>query len=293
MAPISNLRGIGCMILATGSFIGNDICMKLAMADLPPLEVLFLRGVSGTLWSLIAIASMGLLRQLPLALNPWVVLRGLSEFVAVAGFGIALARVPLGDLTAIYQIAPLLVLVGAALIWGEAIGPLRYGLIGLGFAGAMLVAQPGSTATSPYALLGLLTAAGAAGRDLLTRRIPAGIPALIAAPMTVVVVMLCTGAATLMAETWVAPSQHHIGLMSLAGLLVIIGQLLMFLAFRLAATRAVAPFFYCFLIWAVLAGFAIFGEVPNAYALTGMALIITSGLAVLALERRGPQAVKA
>jgi drug/metabolite transporter (DMT)-like permease len=88
----------------------------------------------------------------------WTMARAFCELIAVIAFIFALARVPLASVTAIYQIAPLLVLAGASVIWHEKVGVWRWLLIGLGFAGALVVAQPGAQGASPYALLGLVTA---------------------------------------------------------------------------------------------------------------------------------------
>jgi drug/metabolite transporter (DMT)-like permease len=52
------------------------------------------------------------------------------------------------------------------------------------------------------------------------------------------------------------------------------------------ATGTVAPFYYCFSVWAVISGLAVFGQFPNALALGGIALVITSGLAIVALDGR-------
>ena len=77
MAISPNLRGIGAVILATAAFVANDTCMKLALSDAPPFQVLVMRGIAALLWCLPVILAMGLIRELPKAFNPWVVLRSL------------------------------------------------------------------------------------------------------------------------------------------------------------------------------------------------------------------------
>jgi drug/metabolite transporter (DMT)-like permease len=124
----------------------------------------------------ILLLALGHGRNLMMMFNPWLLARGLCEVVANFGFTFAILNMPIADVTAIAQICPLLVLVGAKLIWGERLGPSRLILIGLGIAGALLVAQPGTTAASPYAILGFLVALTAAARDLITRKVPADVP---------------------------------------------------------------------------------------------------------------------
>jgi drug/metabolite transporter (DMT)-like permease len=284
MAQQSNLRGIGAMLLATGAFVANDSCMKLALSDAPPLQVLIMRGIAACLWCLPILLILGHGRDLPKVFNRWVALRSLCEVFAILSFILALNEMPIADITAIAQIAPLLVLLGIWLFFGDRIGMLRLALIGVGITGALLVAQPGSEAASPMAILGFFTALGAAGRDIVTRKVPPGTPALIVTFSTLLIVMLCATAGSLAFETQVTPTFRHGWLMVIAGFFLMCGHLFVFLAFRIGEARVVAPFNYAFMIWAGLSGLLIFNEVPNEMAIVGMVLIMLEGLAVIALD---------
>jgi drug/metabolite transporter (DMT)-like permease len=286
MTSRSNLRGVISMIIATASFVACDSCMKLVMADAPPMQVLFMRGVAASLWCLPLLFVVGYRRELHRASDKWVLLRAFLETIAVASYVIALARMPIADILAIFQISPLLVLIGASLFWGERIGASRYFIIGLGIAGALMVAQPGAPNATPYAAFGFLTAFASAARDLVARNIPRQIPVLVATFSTLVVVMLAAGFATALFETWVPPSPRHVLLMAVSGFFLIFGHMFIFVAFRTASAGTVAPFYYAFTIWAVLSGAIIFGSLPNHLSSAGMILIIASGLANIALERR-------
>jgi len=289
MAQQSNLRGIGAMLLATGAFVANDSCMKLALSDAPPLQVLIMRGIAACLWCLPILLILGHGRDLPKVFNRWVALRSLCEVFAILSFILALNEMPIADITAIAQIAPLLVLLGIWLFFGDRIGMLRLALIGVGITGALLVAQPGSEAASPMAILGFFTALGAAGRDIVTRKVPPGTPALIVTFSTLLIVMLCATAGSLAFATQVTPTFRHGWLMVIAGFFLMCGHLFVFLAFRIGEARVVAPFNYAFMIWAGLSGLLIFNEVPNPLAIVGMVLIMLAGLAVIALENRTRQ----
>lgn len=274
------------MVAAAGTFVANDTCMKLALAELPPLEVLAIRGFTACLWCLPLVLVLGQGASLARVANGWPVARALCEFVAIVSFIFALRQMPIADLTAIVQTTPLIVVIGAALLWGEHVGVTRALLIGLGIVGALLVAQPGTSVASPYAIFGFGTAIGAAGRDLLSRKVDPAIPGLIVALTTLATVMIGTLALSLLFEAPVMPGPRALLLLTLAGFLVMCGHLFIFLAFRFAPPRVVAPFNYSFTIWAVLSGYFVFSDIPNAPALAGMALIVASGLAVILLEGR-------
>ena len=289
MAISPNLRGIGAVILATAAFVANDTCMKLALSDAPPFQVLVMRGIAALLWCLPVILAMGLIRELPKAFNPWVVLRSLSEVAAILCFISALGHMPIADVTAIAQIAPLVVLLGMWLFFGERVGGLRLGLVGLGITGALLVAQPGGETASPFAILGFFTAVGAAGRDILSRKVPARTPALVVTFSTLLIVMLGAVLMSILFETQVQPTFRHGWLMFIAGFFLMCGHALVFMAYRVAPARVVAPFNYSFMIWAGLSGLLVVGDVPNGLALAGMGLILAAGLAVVLLEGRTRQ----
>jgi drug/metabolite transporter (DMT)-like permease len=282
----SNLRGIVFMVLAGGTFVTNDSFMKLVLADTPPMQVLFMRGLAACLWCLPLVFILGYGRDIHRVINPWVLLRAAFEILAVTSFILALNHMPIGDITAIFQISPLFVVIGVSLIWGEKIGPVRMVLIALGLTGALLVAQPGSASASPYAAFGFLTAVGSALRDLAGRKVPHSIPGIVVALTTIIAVMAVAGLSTVSFETWVPPSNANILKMLAAGLFLVGGHTFVFLAFRFAKAAAVAPFYYTFTLWAMLSGLVVFGDIPNWLSIIGIVFILGSGLASVALDQR-------
>ena len=285
MTHTSNLRGIGFMLAGAGTFVLNDSFMKMVLADLPPYEVLVLRGISGTMCAVGLLSAMGDLKKLPQALNKWVFLRGLLEVGAILTYILALAHAAIGDVTAIFQITPLLVILGMIFIHRENANMPLLVLVALGFAGALLVAQPGAGTTSPYILFAFCTAMFASVRDLAGRRVTTAIPALAASFMTIVMVMAGAAIVGLATEHWIMPSSKHLVLMAAAGFFMMLGHMFTFLAYRNASAQAVAPFYYAFMIWAVALGYALFGDIPNTMSMSGMLLILASGLGIIYLER--------
>jgi drug/metabolite transporter (DMT)-like permease len=250
----------------------------------------WMRGIAAILWCLPVIYALGLIRSLPQAFHPWVLLRSTSELVAILCFITALAQMPIADVTAIAQISPLVVLLGMWVFFGEKVGGFRLFLVGLGITGALMVAQPGGVASSPFAIFGFLTAVGAAFRDILSRKVPARTPALAVTFSTLFIVMMGALVMSLLFETQVQPTFRHGWLMFIAGFFLMCGHSFIYMAYRLSPARVVAPFNYSFMIWAGLSGILVFGHVPNTLAIAGMALIMAAGLAVVFLEGRSRQA---
>jgi drug/metabolite transporter (DMT)-like permease len=282
----ASIRGPLFMIVSTGSYLVNDTMMKLATAGLPSYEVLFLRGAAAALWGFPLLFALGYGKQIPLIFDKRVLSRNVLELAAILCYVVALANMQIADSTALGQITPLLMLVGSSILFGERIGGRRMALIGLGFVGAQMVAQPTMQGISVYALLALGNAALAAARDLAGRRVSAEVPGMIVAISAVVVVLIGAGAAHLVSERWVMPGAHHLLLMAGAGFFLIFGHFFIFMAYRVGPTSAVAPFYYCFTVWAVISGLLVFGQFPNTLAICGILLVVGSGLTIVSLDQR-------
>ncbi|RVD55251.1 DMT family transporter [Mesorhizobium sp. M2D.F.Ca.ET.185.01.1.1] len=282
----ANIRGPLFMVVSTGSYLVNDTMMKLATAGLPPYEVLLLRGAAATLWGVPLLLMLGYARQIPLLFERKVLRRNLFELLAILCYVVALANMQIADSTALGQITPLIVLVGSSMLFGENIGATRLLLIGLGFVGALMVAQPTIQGISVYALLALGNAAFAAVRDIAGRKVGGEVPGMIVAISAVLVVLAGSGAAHLVTEQWVMPEGRHLLLIAGAGLFLIFGHFFIFMAYRVGPTSAVAPFYYSFTVWAVISGLLVFGQFPNALAVCGILLVMASGLAIVSLDER-------
>jgi drug/metabolite transporter (DMT)-like permease len=280
-------RGPAFMVLSTGSYVVNDTLMKLATEGLPPYEVLILRGLAAVAWGLPLVLLAGFGRQLPLMFEPRVVLRNLCETAGILCYILALARMPIADVSALTQLTPILVILGASLLLGERIGGLRAGLIGCGFIGAVMVAQPTGAGISVYALLAIANAVLGAARDLAGRRIGPGVPGLVVALSASLIVLVAAAGAHLLAEEWVAPGRREVLLLLAAGFFLMFGHFFIFMAYRVGPTGLVAPFYYTFTVWAVLSGLLVFGQLPTPVAIAGIVLVVASGIAAVLLDGIG------
>ena len=279
-------RGPIFMVLSTGSYVINDTMMKLATEGLPPYEVLVLRGLAAVFWGLPMLVLAGYGRKLPLMFEGRVVVRNLCETAGILCYVVALAHMPIADVSALTQLTPLLVILGASLILGERVGGLRMALIGCGFIGAVMVAQPTGAGVSIYAVLALANAVVGAARDLAGRRVGPEVPGLVVALSAAVIVLLAALVAHLLFESWVAPGGRHLALLAGAGFFLMFGHFFLFMAYRVGPTRVVAPFYYTFTIWAVISGVMVFGHLPTPVAIGGIALILASGVAAVLLDGR-------
>jgi drug/metabolite transporter (DMT)-like permease len=156
--------------------------------------------------------------------------------------------------------------------------------VSIGFAGVVVMVQPSSGALQWVALFPLGVALCGALRDIATRHMHA--------TETTVAIMFYSVLAVILfgfaigAAGWRAMSMHHIGLFAING--IVLGAAYFFLieALRLAEASMVSPFKYVTLIWAILLGRLLWGDVPGAPVLIGAALIVASGLYILHRETK-------
>ena len=285
MGKNSDLRGVAAMLAGTATFVVGDSFMKLVTQDLPPFEVLFLRGVAASIACAALVVWRGEQRAISGALDPRALMRAACETLSVLCYIVALVRMPLADVIAILQTAPLILILGAAFLLREKVGPARVCLAGLGFVGALMVSQPGGAGFTSAALLAFASALLIATRDLVARGVPASIPVTVVALATTVMVMSTAGALSFAVETWTPPTARHLVFLCAAGICVTLGHAGLLLAYRLGRTATIAPFFYSFALWGVVAGWVVWRALPNPVAMAGIALIMASGVAVVLIDQ--------
>jgi drug/metabolite transporter (DMT)-like permease len=160
----------------------------------------------------------------------------------------------------------------------EAVGGRRWGAIAVGFAGVMLVAQPGGTGFNAYAFLVLATTVSLGFRDILTRFIDPATPSLVVTLTASVLVSAVSGGHMLWTGAWqpIAPAQ--IALLVGAAAMVFVGLHFTVVAVRTGDVSVVAPFRYSAILWGLLMGYLFWSDLPNLLAFAGIALIVASGV---------------
>lgn len=210
--------------------------------------------------------------------------RSLLQFGASALFFTSLSYIGLAEATAITDLNPVLITLGAALFLGERIGPRRLFGVLAALVGAMIVIRPGSDVFSAAALLPLGTAFCYAGYALLTR--------LVGREESVWTSLLYTATfGTLFATValpwhWTPPSGWGLAGLCGIGLLGAAAQLCLIRSFTMAEAGAVAPFGYVGLIFATAWGMLFFGEYPDFWTVVGALVIVGAGIYVWHRETR-------
>ncbi|WP_332824379.1 DMT family transporter [Ramlibacter sp.] len=280
----ANSRGVLAMSAGMASFVANDALVKHVSEALPSGQLIFLRGLFATVLLLAVLGAMGLLRDIPRLWERRVLLRAFLDACATLTYLTSLFHLPIGNATAINMATPLFITLFAVIAFKEQVGGARWLAIVTGFTGVLLVVQPSGAAFNAYALLCLGGTLLHAGRDLMTRTIDRGIPSLAITFSTALAVTLLSGLWSLQQE-WRPASWQSLGLLAAASVFLSIGYFMLTIAMRAGEMSVVAPFRYVGLLFALLLGFVVWGDVPNAVAWAGIALLVGAGLYVLHSER--------
>lgn len=273
-------RAIAAMLLSMAGFILNDTLVKLVSADLPLGQIIFIRGMFATFLIFVVCVVTGVLPAFPHLLKRSVGLRALAEMVATILYLTALFNMPIANATAILQALPLAVTAGAALVFGDRVGWRRWIAILVGFLGVLMIVRPGVAGFDSFALIALAAMFAMAVRDLATRSMPSQTPTFGVALMTSVGVTLL-GALLMGNSGWTPMSAFQIAILAAAAGFILIGYVFIIAAMRSGDIATVAPFRYSIIVWAILIGVVVWGEVPDAMTLAGTAVIVATGLYAL------------
>lgn len=284
--PLSpNLRGALYMTLSMAAFTLNDACVKLVGETVPLFQVIFLRGLGTTILLAIFVQmTTGLRPSWPRRDRPLIAGRTLAEIAAMVTFTLALTNMAIANATAILAALPLVVTLGAALVFGDKVGWRRLSAICIGFVGVLLIVQPGTDGFNIWSLLVLLSVLVITARDLFTRAFSPAVPTMTVAVLTAGAVCLVGGVLSLFTP-WVALDLREAALIAAAAVLIIGGYVFGIMVMRVGEVGFVSPFRYTSLIFALILGLVVFDEFPNALALIGGVIVVSTGIFTLLRER--------
>jgi len=167
-----SLLGIACVIGAVVTFATQDMAIKWISGDYPLHEIIFVRALVALILTLsILVPLEGGYRNLRTTRLPLHLLRGLAVVIANMAFFTGLATLPLGEATAIFFVAPLLITALSVPLLGERVGARRWLAILVGLGGVTVMLRPGSGGFHPAFLLPLTAALAYALLQIMTRKL--------------------------------------------------------------------------------------------------------------------------
>ena len=273
----SVLTGIALVVTAMACFATLDTTAKLVSASVPLLMGIWFRYCFQALMTTLVVVPRFGVAVLKTQHPRFQILRGLLLLISSFFAFSSLLYLPVADFTAIGSLVPLIITLLAARMLGEQVSKRRWVLVLGGFAGAMLIIRPGGAnfiwpmllplgAVITYSWFQLLTSHMVKTENPLTMHLYTGwvgtlVPSL------------------MLPFVWVNPSQTELGMLLLVGALGTVGHYLLILAYKRSPASNLTPYLYAQIVFAMLGGWLVFNQVPDSWALAGIALIAACGVA--------------
>jgi drug/metabolite transporter (DMT)-like permease len=272
-ADYPTATGIALVVAASAFFACMHASVRYVSADMHPWEVGFFRNLFGFLVfaPVMMRSGIALLRTDRLMLH---VVRGSLNGVSMLCWFYALAVMPLADATSVSLTGPLFVTLGAIVILGEKVRARRWVALGAGVVGTLIIIRPGVEEMSTGALLVLASGFLVAGSKLIAKTLARTdgtmtIVAYLSLVMTIVTFIPAM-------FVWRTPTLVELGWLALIGALGSTGHLLVIRAYKYADVSAVEPVTFSRLVFAAIAGYLAFGEIPDIWIWVGGGIIVAA-----------------
>ena len=266
------------MILAMAGFAFEDLFIKLLSTYFPISEVIIILGFTGTFIFFI----IALLQNAPIIhkdlLNKHVIIRTICELLGAVFFVTAIALTPLSSATAILQIAPLLVTIGAVIFFKEKVGWRRWTAVFIGFIGVLLIVRPGFEGFMPASIFAILGSVFLAARDLATRAMQVKLPSVTIALYAFIAFGISGILIIPFNSPMVLPTSNQIIYFIGASAFGVIAYYSLVISSRIGEMSVISPFRYSRIVFAMLLAIIILDENPDGLTLIGASIVVASGL---------------
>lgn len=278
----ANLLGSIWMVASMGIFAIEDAFVKAASTTLSVGQILIIFGLGGA----VVFAGLARFNNEPLFVQDIVSrpmrIRVIFEIVGRLFYVLAITLTPLSAATVILQATPLVVVVGAALIFGEKVGWRRWFAIFVGLIGVVIIIQPGTDSFSVLSILAIVGMFGFAGRDLASRAAPATLSTNILGLYGFLSIVVAGGVFSIWeGATFVYPDIETSFYLLGAILAGVAAYSCLMKAMRTGEVSAVTPFRYTRLLFGISLGVVMFGEQLSSEMMFGSSMIVFSGLFIL------------
>ncbi len=279
--PAGSNGGILCMLVGLVFLLLSDACAKWLLTWYPVPEVISLRALVVVSCLLIFHSNRSKLKFSNLKRHgPRAVFACFSTFL----FVFSLAYIPLADASAAAFAGPLFLTALAGPMLAERVGWRRWTAVSIGFVGVLVMLRPFNEGIQWAILLAVGAAFSGAVRDLITRHISQS-----ENPESILLssnLMLFAVGIIIIPNVWLIPEIEHWIIILVSGVFMGIAHYLHIQAFRMTEASILAPFRYTSIIWSVLIGYAVWGELPDLWIVAGGSGIILSGLYIMHRERQ-------
>jgi len=302
----NNVQGVGFLILAMLVFSLQDIAVKFIGGDYSVIEIVVFRSIVALPATLVLFRLEGNRGRPKTQRHALEYIRGFLYFVSFTTYMMAVTAIPLADLAAIRNSAPLIITLLSVVWLGEKVDLPHWIALLVGFVGVVFIVKPGSATFNLGSIFALIATLFYAFNAILTRKLRKTdssatmayysslvylVASVILAPLPVLVGEMPDAHESIafLFRAWVMPGFLHLMIMFGLGLVWAAGMYFIARSYSMVQASIVAPFEYLALPISAMWGFLFWQEVPTMGTLIGALLTVASGLYILYRERKAPK----
>ena len=276
-----NQLGFLYMFLSICAFSLMDIIVKWSV-DYPIGQVLFFRGFFGIVFYFFVIPK-NRLHNFYVTKRPGLhFLRCISGLIALVAIFIALRKLPLATVVSISFAAPIFTTIFSIFLLNEKVGIFRWLAVIVGFVGIIIITEPGISQLNIYYIFPIIFCLGLSYVAITIRQLSSTEPVwLISFYFSLSITLLSF---LTIPQGWIMPSFNHLIILSLIGIFGGVANLWLSQSYKYSEVSLVTPLKYLALIFAIIFGYFIWGEIPTIKTLLGAFLVIISTLIIFRRE---------
>jgi drug/metabolite transporter (DMT)-like permease len=280
-AHSARLAGIGLMLVSVCMFAFGDTLGKFIVATYSVGQLLLLRATAALI--VLSPAIWRHRREFWPLERPWLqLLRVILSTLEVAAFFLATVYLPLADVITYYLACPIFVTALSAIVLRERVGWRRWTAVLIGFCGVLIALRPSAQTVTWPAMIALAGCMAFAALMLITRSLRATPDIVLASAQFA---SSFAFGVMLVPFGWVTPTLGSLSLFIAAGCISVCALLCGNRSLKLAPASVVVPYQYMMIVWAVMFGYLVFGDVPSVATIVGAAIIIGAGFYIFLRER--------
>ena len=276
-------KGILALIIATVFFATQDIMTKHLTSSLHAVQIVSIRFFFFAIFSLVFAYQRRVLSQ-SFRSNNYLLqcCRGLLIVTEITVFAYAIGHLGLAEIHTLFACFPLIVTALSQPLLGEKVGWRRWLAVAVGFLGTLLILKPGFGLVDPFALLALSAAGMFALYNIMTRKVSKTDSFETSLVYFGVVGFL--GSLLVVPFYWQTPAGDEYLWLALISITGIIGHLLLIKALELTPAVVLQPFNYFVLVWAIIMGYLLHGEILDSLSFIGVTIVVCSGIFIARRE---------
>tara|TARA_Y100000022_G_scaffold84657_1_gene73026 strand:- start:3009 stop:3830 length:822 start_codon:yes stop_codon:yes gene_type:complete len=258
-----------------------DVLVKWSV-DYPIGQVLFFRGFFGIIFYFFIIPRERLHNFYQTKRPGLHFLRCAAGLIALVAIFVALRKLPLATVVSISFAAPIFTTIFSIFLLSEKVGIFRWLAVIIGFFGILIITEPGISQLNIYYIFPIIFCLGLSYVAITIRQLSTSEPVwLISFYFSLSITLLSFFT---IPKGWVMPSFNHLILLSFIGIFGGVANLWLSQSYKYSEVSLVTPLKYLALVFAIIFGYLIWGEVPTIKTLIGASLVIISTLIIFKRE---------